>query len=802
MTVPRCLVAEGERVFITLGYKGGISALDAATGEILTTYKDTEGTEEVRCIGGVLVLRKGAGAVMAIDTQTGMKLWEATGHIRPFSLAARDGKVFYQTGQWLLCLRVTDGEELWRAPSKSPLSLLVAHDACLILLSKKELQAVSVDTGKSIWTINANIRRNELFIANNKLWHWQGEGIVGRDLLTGTVTTRLNTDDVFTAGHHLRCYQGKATENFLITPNRGVEFVSINGEVNTQNDWLRGPCRYGIMPCNGLLYSPPNPCFCYPGVKLTGFNALSAEGEAVPEMSPSRRLVRGSAYGQAKELTPSGQDSAGDWPTYRHDGRRTGAAGCDVPVQISKQWQVRLQGKLTPPVVSGNRVYVAARDEHTLYVLDIEDGHRLWRFTAGGRIDSPPSVYGGLVLFGCVDGCVYCLRASDGELVWRFAAAPSNQSIVAFGQLESPWRVHGSILMKDGVAYCTAGRSTYLDGGIRVFGLEPTTGKVLHETCLDTWARTRKDAENKPFIPGYHMEGANSDILVSEGDYIYLGQYKLDRSLKEQETPYVLTDPDKKTDAMGQTELMNKPFVQSMEIMDKDEKVQRDWQLRVWPQMAQQHKDKYGGSNLGDRKMGRHILSTSGFLDDSWFNRTFWMYSDTWPGFYIAHRASKTGQLLVVGPEKTYAVQAYPSRNLQSPLFTPAAGGYLLFADDNDNEPVIPDYTRGVPKGIGFTRGQPPVWHNWVPVRIRAMVLAGKRLFMTGPPDVIDPTDPMAAFEGDKGGVLRVVSSVDGKKLAEYKLDSAPVFDGMIAASERLFISTLDGRLLCMGKRK
>lgn len=802
LTVPRCLVAEGQRIFITLEYKSGVSVLDAATGEILTTYKDTEGTEEVRFIQGILVLRKGAGTVMAIDTETGRKLWDATGKIRPLSLAARDGKVFYQAGQSLLCLRVTDGKELWKVPCESPLAMLVAHDSCIILLTKNELEAVSANTGESLWSINAGIRRNELFIANNQLWHWQGDRIVGRDLHTGNVATRLNTDDVFTVGHHLRCYQSKATENFLITPNRGVEFVSITGGVNTQNDWLRGPCRYGIMPCNGLLYSPPNPCFCYPGVKVTGFNAMAADNGAIEEMSPSRRLERGRAYRNAKDLIPKGKGNADDWPTYRHDARRTGAAVCDVPVQLSQQWQVRLQGRLTPPVLCDNRVYVAAKDEHTLYVFDSEDGSRLWGFTAGGRIDSPPSIYGGLVLFGCADGCVYCLRASDGELIWRFSAAPSERRIVAFGQLESPWRVHGSVLIKDGVAYCTAGRSTYIDGGIRVFGLEARTGKVLHETCLDTWARTREDAENKPFIPGYHMEGANSDILVSEGDFIYLGQYKFDRSLEEQDTPYVLADPDNKTDAMDLKELMDKPFVQSMEIMDKDEKVQRDWQLRVWPQLAQQHRDKYGGSNLGDRKMGLHILSTSGFLDDSWFNRTFWMYSETWPGFYLAHRASKTGQLLVVGPEKTYAVQAYPSRNLQSPLFTPADKGYLLFADDNDNEPVIPDYTRGVPKGIGFTRGRPPVWHNWVPVRIRAMVLAGKTLFVTGPPDIIDPLDPMAAFEGDKGGLLWAVSTADGERLAEYKLESPPVFDGMIAANARLYISTHDGRLLCMGKKK
>jgi hypothetical protein len=80
------------------------------------------------------------------------------------------------------------------------------------------------------------------------------------------------------------------------------------------------------------------------------------------------------------------------------------------------------------------------------------------------------------------------------------------------------------------------------------------------------------------------------------------------------------------------------------------------------------------------------------------------------------------------------------------------------------------------------------------------MVLAGETLFVTGPPDVIDSDEPMAAFEGDKGGLLWVVSASDGKKLAEYKLESPPVFDGIIAASERLFISTRDGRLLCMGK--
>jgi len=801
-TVPRRIVAQQDRVFVTLGYDAPVSVLDAATGQLLTTFEETEGTEEIRCMEGVLIVRRGNSAITAVDGKTGKKRWEAAGKIQPLSFAAQGRKVFYQAGQTLFCLGVNDGKQVWQTPCQSPVSLLVVHDDRIVLLSGSKLLAKSAETGETLWTSDARVRRRELFVANDRVWHWEGDRIVGRDLNSGQVTTRLNTDEVFTPGHHHRCYQSKATERFIITPNRGVEFVSVTGAAHVQNDWVRGPCRYGVMPCNGLLYVPPNPCFCYPGVKLTGFYALAAQAKVESgkrKAGEPPRLQRGPAY-EAVQNPRSEIRESPDWPTYRHDARRTGAAACRIQPQVLGQWKVCLQGPLTPPVVCGDRVYVAAKDAHTLHVLHVKDGRGLWQFTAAGRIDSPPTVCGELVLFGCTDGRVYCLRASDGQLVWRFTAAPSHQRIIAFGQLESPWRVHGSILLTGGVAYFTAGRSTYLDGGIRLFGIDPRTGAVLHETRLDTRARTREDANDKPFIPAYHMEGARSDVLVSEGDFIYLGQYKLDRSLVVQDVPYLLRDPRDKTGAMGLTELMDKPFVQNMGTQKRDEVVQRDWQLRNWPEMAKQHKQKYGGSNLGERKIGRHVFSTGGFLDDTWYNRTFWMYSETWPGFYIANRGAKTGQLLTVGSERTYAVQAYPSRNLQSPLFAPGAKGYLLFADENDNEPVLPDYTRGVPKGIGFTRKEPPSWFRWIPVRVRAMVAANNALFVAGPPDVVDPDDPMAAFEGRAGAVLWAVSKEDGKKLAEYKLDSPPVFDGLIAASGRLFLCTTDGHVICLGE--
>jgi hypothetical protein len=92
------------------------------------------------------------------------------------------------------------------------------------------------------------------------------------------------------------------------------------------------------------------------------------------------------------------------------------------------------------------------------------------------------------------------------------------------------------------------------------------------------------------------------------------------------------------------------------------------------------------------------------------------------------------------------------------------------------------------------------VWTLWLPVRVRAMVKAGDMLFAAGPPDVLDEAEPTAAFEGRRGARLVAVSASDGKKTAEIELDAPPVFDGLIAANGRLFVSLEDGSLACLGK--
>ncbi len=79
------------------------------------------------------------------------------------------------------------------------------------------------------------------------------------------------------------------------------------------------------------------------------------------------------------------------------------------------------------------------------------------------------------------------------------------------------------------------------------------------------------------------------------------------------------------------------------------------------------------------------------------------------------------------------------------------------------------------------------------------MLLAGDHLWAAGTPDVLDPDDPLAAFEGRKGVLLQVFSAGDGSLLKSQPLASLPAFDGLSATGGRLYLATADGKVICFG---
>lgn len=108
-------------------------------------------------------------------------------------------------------------------------------------------------------------------------------------------------------------------------------------------------------------------------------------------------------------------------------------------------------------------------------------------------------------------------------------------------------------------------------------------------------------------------------------------------------------------------------------------------------------------------------------------------------------------------------------------------------------------------------------WHTDVPFYGHGLVVAGQTIFVAGPPKFDEEKtraylttnrtddqelpgmlrDALDSFEGRKGGLMWAVNKADGKRIAEYRLDCPPVFDGLIAANGKLYMSLKDGRSAC-----
>jgi hypothetical protein len=108
-------------------------------------------------------------------------------------------------------------------------------------------------------------------------------------------------------------------------------------------------------------------------------------------------------------------------------------------------------------------------------------------------------------------------------------------------------------------------------------------------------------------------------------------------------------------------------------------------------------------------------------------------------------------------------------------------------------------------------------WSQEIPFHVRAMTLAGETLFIAGPPNLVDEeeayrrtldkemqtklAEQALSLQGHKGALLWAVATSDGKKISEVELDAPPAWDGMAAANGRLYMTTVDGKVVCFGAK-
>jgi outer membrane protein assembly factor BamB len=786
----RRMVVVGDTLYCTLTLEGPVSALDAATGEILTTYENTSPTQELAYNQGIMYLNVGErfntsaynivklksrlfveGAdpsepfygggfregyapeisdrdnpisdIMAVDPATGETLW-AVRDIDTYTagtLSIKGGYAVYQAADGLFCINSKTGEEIWRVektivnalghdsltPGTLPNTVVIADDKVFAVEGSEKNQiasnpdntvfAYSLQTGDLLWQAPAQGNyesSSDICFVNGTLWVG-GRNPTQHDADTGEVLSVIVQQMTGPMGHD-RCYRNYITERYFINSKTGgADFLELETGQEFPHHWTRGGCGLGVLPANGLVYATPYSCQCSQGSMFQGMNAYSSvtprlEASDQPiEVQRSERLEKGPAYGTVP--IPYYLGTEGDWPAYRYNGARSGTTPYHAPETMHEQWSVQLPSRPSAITNARGQVFISDIDSHTLYALDETDGQVNWTFTADGRIDSPPTYYQGILLFGSRDGWVYCLRAADGALAWRFKDLP-DKLIGAFGQLESAWPVSGSVLVLDDTLYFSAGRSSFLDGGIFIYAMNPHTGELL-----------RSRANYGPFTPetGFPVgndAGFKNDVLVTDGTLLYLRQ---------------------------------KAF--SLDLSDADEP-------------------------------GNHIIASAGFLDGEPQHRTNWRVGD-------ALSKQGGGDILVRDNETTYTVQGFPLYANHS-YFDPRRSGYLLTAGSE---------TSGGPRGRNITTLEQ--WRLDIPITGKAMAKGGDILLVAGEPMRFeDPrfTDYVEAYDGDLGGRLLAVSADDGTLLSEYELNASPVWDGIAIADERAFIALEDGKIVCFGE--
>ncbi len=177
----------------------------------------------------------------------------------------------------------------------------------------------------------------------------------------------------------------------------------------------------------------------------------------------------------------AGRTAAADWPTYRHDNRRSGITPESIPLPLTLAWTYT---SATPPqtawsgpakwdsyanlrglasmrnfdpaffvIAVGDLVYFGSSVDDAVHCLDAQKGVEKWAFGADGPVRLPPSWYEGKLYFGSDDGYAYCLDAVRGTLLWK--RKPSGQETLLWnnGKLISHWPCRTGVVVQDDIAY-------------------------------------------------------------------------------------------------------------------------------------------------------------------------------------------------------------------------------------------------------------------------------------------------------------------------------------------------------------
>lgn len=550
-------------VFVVFG--NALQAMDARTGQLVRTFHEAKRPNHILLDDGIVISVETNG-LKAFKADTGRLIWTHEGP-QPRYVVAGDGMVGLLQGNArrgdsveVVVLEKQTGKLKWKRadyPWAARITRTVYHDGLLTF----EVSTLNNDgPGNAIHLVTAkdgelvferdffpgmnHVRQARPMFIGQRMWLLEGGHAAGKKReptrISSVYLPTGKVDATYPAGL-AHCFPPVATVRYLFSGVMDLTNLE-TGQVD-DNCITKAACGRdaGWVPAHGLIYVTPKHCVCWP--MLRGYASLApARPGGNPAMKHLSEMTFPLETGVEPPATSSPSDRAIDWPCYRHDPWRSASTTSPGPSALQTVWSVQvatapdadgpiledwnddpfIKGWITPPVITDDTVVLACPNKHQVVALHAATGKPKWQFTANGRVDTPPTLYQGLCLFGSKNGWVYCLRLRDGKLVWRLRAAPHEERIVTYGQVESPWPVPGSILVIDGKAFFAAGRQSFADGGILVFSIDPRTGKT-------DWIQRLNSIPQKGYYTSSALEFDNFDLLMREGNGVAMSRWVFDR---------------------------------------------------------------------------------------------------------------------------------------------------------------------------------------------------------------------------------------------------------------------------------
>jgi hypothetical protein len=205
---------------------------------------------------------------------------------------------------------------------------------------------------------------------------------------------------------------------------------------------------------------------------------------------------------------------------------------------------------------------------------------------------------------------------------------------------------------------------------------------------------------------------------------------------------------------------------------------------------------RFHRETLGALPAKPHLFTPTGFLDDSWWHRSYWVYAPAFKagfgGWWQVGNQVPSGRILSITDDSIvgFGRSFLPPANAGQ---WNAGEAYQLFSSpkaSSGSEKVITVAGRKYRTKLGYN------WQKKPLVNARAMTLAGNVVFFAGP--IGDINHDLGAFNARKGIKLIALAATDGEHLSERDLPAAPVFDGMAVTEGRLFISLENGEVVAL----